>query len=328
VVLVHGQHPLQMWFIVDGLGITLGVVTWLLIALADWVVVRHVLVAWFWTSRPRISWLPLTDIGTSVAIVYNLLLGLSWFSHFQAMTTDPGTVRMECAPTNFQNPRVCKLCQGRWKPPRAHHCKTCHRCVFRMDHHCPWINNCVGLANQKMFILFLGYTALSAIVTLLLLAASAMSWLWSQKSWSDAAPAGSAALICSGIVAVECLAAILFVGDFLQEQIESIQMNSTLVETYQRTHGERSTFRDHFRTIFGNSWWYWPWPISSAPPPVYTEPAIPDDMDHLITSDIGDSDCLGIAGTESEAAVLGKDPQTAAPRPRQRYVEGGQQATD
>lgn len=32
-------------------------------------------------------------------------------------------------------PRWCKKCMAS-KPPRAHHCKSCNRCVLRMDHHC------------------------------------------------------------------------------------------------------------------------------------------------------------------------------------------------
>ncbi|CAE8626868.1 unnamed protein product, partial [Polarella glacialis] len=211
-----GKAAPQMWINCDALGISLSVLTWALLAFTDWVIIRHVLVAWFWTARPRLSAVPLTDAGSALLILYQLVLGLSWISHVRAMTTDPGTVSESSSPPSYPSPRACKLCQARWKPPRAHHCKTCRRCIFRMDHHCPWINNCVGLGNQKLFILFLGYTALSAALTLLLLAGSAACWLWSQKSLSDAAPPGSMSLICCGVVAVECLAAVLFVGDFLQ----------------------------------------------------------------------------------------------------------------
>lgn len=58
--------------------------------------------------------------------------------------------------------RYCDKCLV-IKPDRAHHCSVCGQCVLKMDHHCPWVNNCVNFTNYKYFVLFLGYGLLYCI---------------------------------------------------------------------------------------------------------------------------------------------------------------------
>lgn len=49
------------------------------------------------------------------------------------------------------------------KTPRSRHCSVCNKCVERYDHHCPWINNCVGIKNHRDFMIFLGATVISIL---------------------------------------------------------------------------------------------------------------------------------------------------------------------
>eukprot|EP00210_Caulerpa_lentillifera_P002728 g2608.t1 len=58
--------------------------------------------------------------------------------------------------------RFCVKCQ-RVKAPDVHHCRVCNACIEEMDHHCPFIGNCVGKRNLRNFILFLIWTSIGAV---------------------------------------------------------------------------------------------------------------------------------------------------------------------
>ncbi len=49
---------------------------------------------------------------------------------------------------------LCTYCRL-IKSETSFHCLMCGRCVELFDHHCPFINNCLGLNNYKYFLLFI-----------------------------------------------------------------------------------------------------------------------------------------------------------------------------
>jgi palmitoyltransferase len=55
---------------------------------------------------------------------------------------------------------ICKTC-ALPKPARSKHCSLCGTCVARCDHHCVWVNNCVGRGNYKHFLALLLFTTLT-----------------------------------------------------------------------------------------------------------------------------------------------------------------------
>lgn len=140
------------------------------------------------------QWLSLgTAPGLLNAIIFTGLTGMSVLCYTLAIIKDPGQVPssyeadLEDSDTSMHEVkrkggdlRYCQKC-GHYKPPRAHHCRVCKRCVLRMDHHCVWINNCVGHENYKAFFLFVLYIVLACIYALVLLLGSAIQELQDEE---------------------------------------------------------------------------------------------------------------------------------------------------
>lgn len=137
----------------------------------------------------------LRERGLWQMMVFNLVTFLLVVCYIRAILVDPGEIPSDDPYWAYEGKegdgqkfnverkkdgqrRHCKWC-ARFKPDRCHHCRVCRTCILKMDHHCPWIYNCVGFHNYKYFFLVLLY----AVIDLHLI----FWWMLESviKSWQD-----------------------------------------------------------------------------------------------------------------------------------------------
>ncbi len=114
------------------------------------------------------SFLPggLKAIKYIISILFYFCSIMAMICHTLTILTDPGSLDYDIVYQLGAKERTnCGKCQ-KDRPLRAHHCSVCKKCFMKMDHHCPWVFNCVGFANQKTFFLFITYTNLGSIIAL------------------------------------------------------------------------------------------------------------------------------------------------------------------
>ncbi|KAI1320472.1 hypothetical protein EDD11_000857 [Mortierella claussenii] len=137
-----------------------------------------------------------------------------------------GYIHISEDPTAQGHPLWCSKCQH-VKPERAHHCRVCKRCVLKMDHHCPWVLNCVGQDNYKFFVLFIAYTAIHCIY--ILISMIPLYLRYPDDTWAHQTQV--IGMVASGVFGV-----ILIV--FTMTHVRLILLNRTTIEDHNTPHEE------------------------------------------------------------------------------------------
>ena len=130
----------------------------------------------------------------------------------------------------------------REKVKRSFHCHICKICIKKYDHHCYWINNCVGRHNIRSFITFLllfnlNLIFLCTLSTLTMVASFSEEEMRSKSYINFWIPSLVIQIVC-GLEALFCLVLMPFTILLLGVQLKNIYLDKS---TYERFSNKKST---------------------------------------------------------------------------------------
>uniref|UniRef100_A0A671DGW3 Palmitoyltransferase n=3 Tax=Rhinolophus ferrumequinum TaxID=59479 RepID=A0A671DGW3_RHIFE len=161
--------------------------------------------------------------------------------------------------------RFCDRCHL-IKPDRCHHCSVCAMCVLKMDHHCPWVNNCIGFSNYKFFLQFLAYSVLYCLY----IATTVFSYF--IKYWRGELPSVRSKFHVLFLLFVACMFFVSLVVLF-GYHCWLVSRNKTTLEAFctpvftsgPEKNGFNLGFIKNIQQVFGDKKKFWLIPIGSSP---------------------------------------------------------------
>jgi len=210
---------------------------------------------------------------------FHILFAFFLVSYFRTVITNPGEIPQDF-PEEGENVilerteegtlRECVKCKKK-KPDRSHHCSICGKCTLKMDHHCPWVNNCVGFRNYKFFVLFLTYT----VVLCLYVAFTSLPWILANAFVKEIGGYNIQIVMLFFVTSVFSLGILLF----SIQHYRLILVNVTTIESFEKSRkiSWKNTqtnnklnepynlgWKKNFCQVLGPSPWLWLIPIANS----------------------------------------------------------------
>ncbi|KAL0882078.1 hypothetical protein ABMA27_000651 [Loxostege sticticalis] len=199
------------------------------------------LITWAMVHLMGMWWPPHASLGGAVHAATFLAFAAATLYYFlQSLLEGPGFVPIGWKPEKEEDTeflQFCTVCNG-YKAPRSHHCRKCGRCVMKMDHHCPWINCCVGHANHCYFLVFLCSAVvgcLHAAIVLSICVYHAINRIWYIHNGTGREPMiylTLSTLLLTLLAVGMAAGVVLAVGALLYFQAKSILNNRTTIEDW------------------------------------------------------------------------------------------------
>lgn len=186
-------------------------------------------------------WWPSTTLGGFAnTMCFMAFSGLTLYNFLSAIFHGPGYLPLNWKPKSIEDEKYlqyCQVCEG-FKAPRSHHCRKCGRCVLKMDHHCPWINNCVGWGNHAHFTSFLFFAVVGCAHASVILSCSLyrsmyrVRYLYYGTGKEPIVNLGLYGLVGTVFALGLSVGVVLAVGMLLFFQVRAIVRNRTGIEDW------------------------------------------------------------------------------------------------